>query len=180
MGTVRITNLIPSPALTSKCKCSGTWWCRWVRHQRWSLGCAHCARDGWDEHRSGCRHTCKCVHQHVPTLVSLSAPAPLPGGVPGPMLPEQRSPQTRTALYLLAWQLLPVPSEPRASQPHSVTVRQSSSAWVRPEEQFLLSALRAALRCSTPVVTTGKRFTQPSGSFPVSFPAAGRGFRHPS
>lgn len=100
---------------------------------------------GWlgYEHRSSCRRSCEWVHQHVPTQVSLSAPAPLPGGVPSPKLQERRSP-------VCTDQDSPVPpslvaaalSKQGRSQPAAFgdPIRQSSSARFGPEEQFLLSA----------------------------------------
>ena len=105
---------------------------------------------GWlgHGHRSGCRCTCKRVHQHVPTWVSLSAPAFLPGGVPSPKLQEQRSPvctdQDSPVPPGLAAAVLPKQAGSRPAV-FGDPVRQSSSARFRPEEQFLLSAPWAAL-----------------------------------
>lgn len=106
-------------------------------------------RLGWlgHGHGSGCRRTCKHVHQHLPTWVSLSAPVPLPGGVRSPKLQEQRSPVGTD-------QDSPVPpglaaaalAKQAGSRPAAFVdpIRHSSSTRFRSEEQFLLSAPWAA------------------------------------
>ena len=141
---------------------------------------------GWlgHRHRSGCRCTCKHVHQHVPTWVTLSARASLPGGVPSSKLQEQRSPvctdQDSPVPPGLAAAALPKQAGSRPAV-FGDSVRQSYRHVSGQRSSFSSQPRGLHWGCSAPAVTTGKsRFTDPGGSFPASSPAPGRGFGQPS